>query len=81
MRRTIAVLAAFGLLLVAGTSQAFAASGASSTDVQLLAINDLHGHLQPGTPGTIQVGCCNPVLTNGVQTGRASCRERVWTVV
>ena len=71
MRRTIAVLAAFGLLLVAGTSQAFAASGASSTDVQLLAINDLHGHLQPTTPGTIQVGCCNPVLTNGVQTGWA----------
>ena len=71
MRRTIAVLAAFGLLLVAGTSQEFAASGASSTDVQLLAINDLHGHLQPTTPGTIQVGCCNPVLTNGVQTGWA----------
>ena len=39
--------------------------------VQLLAINDLHGHLQPTTPGTIQTGCCNPVLTNGVQTGWA----------
>jgi len=37
--------------------------------VQLLAINDLHGHLAPNTPGTVQVGCCNPVLTNGVQTG------------
>jgi 5'-nucleotidase len=40
------------------------------TRVQLLAINDLHGHLAPNTPGTIQVGCCNPVLnSSGVQTG------------
>src|SRR4051812_2769857 len=38
--------------------------------VQLLAINDLHGHLAPNTPGTIQVGCCNPVVnSSGVQTG------------
>ena len=42
------------------------------TDVQLLAINDLHGHLQPNTPGTIQVGCCTPVRdTAGMQTGWA----------
>ena len=41
----------------------------SETHVQLLAINDLHGHLAPNTPGTIQVGCCNPVISNGVQTG------------
>jgi 5'-nucleotidase len=39
------------------------------TTVQLLAINDLHGHLAPNTPGTIQVGCCNPVISNGTQTG------------
>src|SRR5215217_5243624 len=26
--------------------------------VQLLAINDLHGHISPDTPGTIQTGCC-----------------------
>jgi 5'-nucleotidase len=77
MRRTIAVLVALGLLLVLGTSQAFAAgNGASAnpqfTNVQLLAINDLHGHLQANTPGTIQVGCCNPVLdANKVQTGWA----------
>src|SRR4051794_33677711 len=44
---------------------------AKEQHVQLLAINDLHGHLKPDTPGTIQVGCCNPVLTNGVQTGWA----------
>jgi 5'-nucleotidase len=40
-----------------------------NTHVQLLAINDLHGHLAPNTPGTIQVGCCNPVVSGGVQTG------------
>jgi len=40
------------------------------THVQLLAINDLHGHLAPNTPGSIQVGCCNPVRnSSGVQTG------------
>jgi 5'-nucleotidase len=37
--------------------------------VQVLAINDLHGHLAANTPGTIQTGCCRPVITNGVQTG------------
>jgi 5'-nucleotidase len=42
----------------------------TQTRVQLLAINDLHGHLAPNTPGTIQVGCCNPVKDSaGVQTG------------
>jgi 5'-nucleotidase len=41
----------------------------NDTHVQLLAINDLHGHLAPNTPGSIQVGCCNPVFTGGVQTG------------
>ena len=25
--------------------------------------------MQPGTPGTVQVGCCNPVVANGVQSG------------
>jgi 5'-nucleotidase len=41
-----------------------------TVDVQLLATNDLHGHLAPNTPGTVQVGCCNPVRNSaGVQTG------------
>ena len=77
MRRTIAVFAALGLMLALGASQALAAGNAQSanpkfTNVQLLAINDLHGHLQPNTPGTIQVGCCNAVLdANKVQTGWA----------
>src|SRR5215203_1547452 len=49
---------------------AAAAEADGDTHVQLLAINDLHGHLAPNTPGTIQVGCCNPVLnSSGVQTG------------
>jgi 5'-nucleotidase len=56
--------AALLVLLPAGAS-------AKVTDVQLLAINDLHGHLAPTTPGTIQVGCCKPVTDakTGVQTG------------
>ena len=42
----------------------------SDTHVQLLAINDPHGHLAPNTPGNIQVGCCHPVRdSEGVQTG------------
>jgi 5'-nucleotidase len=49
---------------------AVATAKQSDTHVQLLAINDLHGHLAPNTPGTIQVGCCNPVVnSSGVQTG------------
>jgi 5'-nucleotidase len=82
MRRLIAVLAALGLVLVLGASQALAADKPNDngkgpkdndTKVQLLAINDFHGHLEPTTPGTIQVGCCNPVLnSSGVQTGWAA---------
>ena len=72
MRRTIAVLAALGLMLVLGAPQALAAKGPKDNDtyVQLLAINDFHGHLAPNTPGSIQVGCCNAVRNSqGVQTG------------
>ena len=77
MRRTIAVVVALGLMLALGASQALAAGNGATknpkfTNVQLLAINDLHGHLQPNTPGSIQVGCCNAVLdANKVQTGWA----------
>jgi len=77
MRRMIAVLVALGLMLALGASQALAAGNGASTspkftNVQLLAINDLHGHLQPTTPGSIQVGCCNAVLdANKVQTAWA----------
>jgi 5'-nucleotidase len=57
------------LLALPGTAAA-AKLPSKDTHVQLLAINDLHGHLQPNTPGTIQIGCCNPVRNaSGVQTG------------
>jgi 2',3'-cyclic-nucleotide 2'-phosphodiesterase (5'-nucleotidase family) len=58
----LVLMALFGLPGAAVAAQ-------SDTHVQLLAINDLHGHLAPNTPGTIQVGCCNPVFSGGVQTG------------
>ena len=60
-------------LALAALAIAVPAAQAKAKDqhVQLLAINDLHGHLATNTPGTIQVGCCNPVLTSGVQTGWA----------
>jgi 5'-nucleotidase len=42
---------------------------AKDQHVQLLAINDLHGHLAPDTPGSIQVGCCNEVTaSNGTKS-------------
>jgi 5'-nucleotidase len=69
MKRFVALaLALVALLALPGIAQA----ADEDTHVQLLAINDLHGHLQPNTPGSIQVGCCNPVRnTAGVQTGWA----------
>jgi 5'-nucleotidase len=77
MRRTLAVLAALGLMLVLGTSQALAADGPNDqgpkkkdndTQVQLLAFNDFHGHLDTDSPGTIQTGCCVPNSTNTAWT-------------
>jgi 5'-nucleotidase len=69
MRRGLATaLALVALLLVAGAASA-AKPRAGTTHVQLLAINDLHGHLAANTPGTIQTGCCKRVLTDGGQTG------------
>ena len=70
MRRTIAVLAALGLMLVIAAPQALAAKEPKDNDthVQLLAFNDFHGHLEPNTPGTIQTGCCIPNSTNTAWT-------------
>ena len=68
MKRSL--LAALALVAALALPAVAAAKPSHETHVQLLAINDLHGHLQPNTPGTIQVGCCNPVLnSSGVQTG------------
>jgi 5'-nucleotidase len=74
MRRMLAgaiVLAAM-LALPAVAPAANGPKNPTFTNVQLLAINDLHGHLAPNTPGSIQVGCCKPVFntaTPPVQTG------------
>jgi 5'-nucleotidase len=68
MKTFLAVALVFSSLL-ALPGGAAAKSRDKDTHVQLLAINDLHGHLAPNTPGTIQVGCCNPVTSGGVQTG------------
>jgi 5'-nucleotidase len=67
MKRVVALALALVALL---TLPGVASAAHEDTHVQLLAINDLHGHLQPNTPGSIQVGCCNPVRNAaGVQTG------------
>ena len=67
MKKVFATL--FALIVVAALPAA-APAKRPDTHVQLLAINDLHGHLAPNTPGSIQVGCCNPVRNDaGVQTG------------
>jgi 5'-nucleotidase len=41
------------------------AAAAAVTSVKLLAFNDFHGHLEPNTPGTTQIGCCVPNPTTG----------------
>jgi 5'-nucleotidase len=70
MRRALLVCVCCAMLAALLPAVASAApSRQGDTHVQLLAINDLHGHLAPNTPGTIQVGCCNPVISGGVQTG------------
>src|SRR5919199_2165045 len=64
------VLAALAVAVPAAEAKPPAKHKDKDIRVQLLAINDFHGHLDPATPGTIQVGCCNPVRnSSGVQTG------------
>jgi 5'-nucleotidase len=59
MRKRVSVLVVLlaGLLMTLAPA-AFAAGPKKDkdTEVQLLAINDFHGHVQSNTPGTIQVG-------------------------
>ena len=70
MRRTSCFLACVAALLALPAAASAKPKAQKKVDVQLLAINDLHGHLAANTPGTVQVGCCNPVTNNaGVQTG------------
>jgi len=61
MKRFLAFALAL-VALVALPNVALAKPKDKDTHVQLLAVNDLHGHLAPDTPGTIQVGCCKPAL-------------------
>jgi 5'-nucleotidase len=55
-----AITAALVLTLVAAAATVAAPGGGgkknNDTSVQLLAFNDFHGHLEPNTPGTVQVG-------------------------
>jgi 5'-nucleotidase len=70
MRRVTATACALAALFVLFVLPSGAA--AKPAKLQLLAINDLHGHLAPNTPGTIQTGCCRPVFNTEdppVQTG------------
>ena len=70
MRRIPALVTLLAVAIAVGAPQAFAAKGPKDNDtrVQLLAFNDFHGHLEPNTPGTIQVGCCVPNSTNTAWT-------------
>jgi 5'-nucleotidase len=60
MRRVIttAMIVVAALLVVPTAIAGRGGDGAKDNDtrVQLLAFNDFHGHLQPNTPGTIQIG-------------------------
>jgi 5'-nucleotidase len=56
MRRIVALVAVLVAAVGFSVPQALAAKGPKDKDtaVQLLAINDFHGHIQPTTPGTIR---------------------------
>ena len=70
MKRPLALALALIILLALPGATLAQQPQDRDTHVQLLAINDLHGHLAPNTPGTIQTGCCVPVRnSSGVQTG------------
>lgn len=78
MRKLVALAAAFlGLLVAAPGGQADPGGNGKGKDndthVQLLAINDFHGNLQPSTPGTITY-CCemdtNPAVDQMVAVRR-----------
>jgi 5'-nucleotidase len=75
MKRGALTLAVLVVGLLAFVSTAFGANGPKDNDthVQLLAINDFHGHLQPNTPGTIRY-CCefdqNPTVNRNVVVTR-----------
>src|SRR4051794_38741164 len=67
MRKLIVLLTAALALLVAAPSSFAAQPKDNDTHVQLLAINDFHGHLEPSTPGTIRY-CCELDTKSGTAT-------------
>src|SRR4051812_3892306 len=77
MRKVFTALAV--LCALAYAVPAMAAEGPKNKDndthVQLLAINDFHGHLEPSTPGSIRY-CCefdtNPSVNRNVVVTRAA---------
>jgi 5'-nucleotidase len=70
MRRIAALATLVAAALAVAVPNAIAAKGPKDNDtaVQLLAFNDFHGHLEPTTPGSIQVGCCVANSTNTAWT-------------
>src|SRR3954453_5973573 len=64
-----------GLLALGSTALAANPPKDNDTHVQLLAINDFHGHLEPNTPGTIRYCCefdANPAVNRNVVVTRAA---------
>src|SRR3954453_2431993 len=64
-----------GLLALGSTALAANPPKDNDTHVQLLAINDFHGNLEPNTPGTTRYCCefdANPAVTRNVVVTRPS---------
>jgi 5'-nucleotidase len=70
MRRVIsaAMIVVAALLVVPTAIAGRGGDGAKDNDtrVQLLAVNDFHGHLEPNTPGTIQIGQSRDPMTGAI---------------
>ena len=70
MRRLVGTVAALVTVLLVVPALAFAAKPPpkdNDTTVQLLAINDFHGHVQANTPGTIPTGPGTTVPAGGAE--------------
>jgi 5'-nucleotidase len=64
MKKTLVAVAALAVAVVAAPSALAEPAPKEKkeklTHVRLLGFNDLHGHLEANTPGTISVACCTP---------------------
>jgi 5'-nucleotidase len=67
VRKIVVLLTAALALLVAAPTSFAGQPKDNDTHVQLLAINDFHGHLEPSTPGTIRY-CCELDTKSGTPT-------------